>query len=455
MRNKKNKADSLSRINKDIENIYNSDLISISDSLKDDYQIFLEERKSMIPLTQEERDLIESKIRLGVLQMFSRASELAKGDNQELGFFRYEDIFKIPYVNDYFNIFVANGDRNIGKSYSSQRMVRNVVKNGKKFMWWRNIDDEIKAQLKSDLNGGWIAKLGWNFTGSAKMPDIVDLNHNIVGYYRALNTSAKFKSTDFPDTDIIIYEEYNAVSISDKPLKMIKMISTIQRFNPNLKVILQANYTDQNDDILQFLGIGSKKLTKKDIVIFNWEIGSIIINIPKNIYRKPKNKTTNVAYRASLGDYSIWKSQYGGGFANEEPVNIISEKTFASIKPVFNIFIFNSTTFNKNIKKYGAYKLTLYHVYDEMGKKHNILREMVGSNSKPIFVFDHLNQIKYPTAHLISLEALDGLIDEWNRGNLKTINTNTHEVITSILASGMKMLMQNKKEIEEVENMIN
>lgn len=438
---------------KDIRNEYeklSDELLIDIDDLENDYQRFLEERKNILVISREEKEKIEAVIKLELLKMWSKAKKLAEGDDEDLGYFRYEDIYKIPYVSDYFNIVTANGDRNIGKTYSSRRMARDVNKESKRWFWLRNIDDEIEAQVDSDKEK-FLDPHGWIKDGKKHMPNILDRQGNLVGYYRALNTSAKLKSIEFPEVDLLVYEEFNEVKIQHKYMKFIKLLSTIQRQNPKLKAILQANYVDQNDEMLQALGVGMKKLTKEDFVIFNWEVGALIINIPKGVYRQPKDKKNNTAYRASLATYDGWKSQYGGGFSNEEPVNIINENEFSNVKAIFNIYTKNPTALKQS---YGAYKLTLYHVWDKQGKQHNVITTTKGTNNSPIFVIEYLNKIHYPTAELITHEALMYLINAWNNNNLKTTSIEVHAVVSMIFAKALQIYDKQENDIEDVENMV-
>lgn len=434
----------------EVYNVLSDEVLTDIGDLEEDYQRWIQERKAMLPLTKDERDKIEAVIKLELLKMWKKAKEDANGPDMDKGFFRYEDILSIPYVKDFFNILTANGDRNIGKTYSSRRIARDVVKRGKRWAWIRNIDDEVKAQVVSDEEK-FLAPNGWAHTeGTSKAPNITNLKGNIVGYYRPLNTSAKLKSIEFPDVELMVYEEFNEVVIPHKFLKMVKLASTMQRHEPNFMMILQANYVDQNDEILRSLGVGSKTLTKEDFVIFNWELGALVINIPKGIYRQPPDKSKDTAYRASLGSYEVWKSQYGGGFSNEEPINIVNENEFSSISPVFNIYMQKLSTSTK----YGAHKLTLYKVYDKEGKMHNVITTTKGANSKQIFVVDYVNKIQYPSAEIISLDALEMLISKWNNGNLKTTDIDTHKLITAIFARALQKHDQAKNEIEDIENMV-
>ena len=431
-----------------------SDLIGNEEGL-DDYQLYLNERKAMLPGTKEEREKIEVIVKLQILDIFKEAKIMASGDDDNLGYFKYRPFREISYIKDFFPIISVSSDRNQGKSYSSHEEITRVAAMKRRFMMIRNIDDEVKAQIDSDSDqDGWLTDLGWTNGASAKMPNIIDLHKQVVGYYRALNTSSKFKSVDFPKVDLIVYEEFNEVGISDKYMKFVKFVSSIIRFNPDGWAILQANYVNQQDEMLQALGVGGKQLDVKDFVIFNWEVGAILVFVPKGIYRKPKDQKKDLAYRTSLGKFDVWKSQFGGGFSNEEPINIVSENSFTSIKPVFNIYHQNVSSRTASGKEYGAFKMTLYKVYDDEGRMQNVLTTTKGSNNKPIFIYDYLNKIKYPHAHLMDIASLDNLIEEWNTGNLKTTEMKTHEAITAMFAVAKRALQADDEYISEIENIV-
>lgn len=418
-----------------------------------DYEQWLKERQDILPLTKEGREQVEQIIKIKILQVFAKIKQdkLENPNDPEIGWFKYRPFFEIDEIKDYFPIRVFSGDRNIGKSTSSREEMVNTVRNKGRFLFFRNIDDEVKEQISSHEEN-FLFPNGWTNFGSAKLPNIVDLKGNLVGWYRAMNTSAKFKSIDFPNTKLIVWEEFNEVKIAKPFEKFVKMVSTAQRHNPDCVAIIQANYVDQFHEVLQALGLGYQKLTNKDIVAFNWESGAIIVNIPKGIYNSTqKDKSKDLGYRASLTSFDIWKSQYGGGFGNEEPINIIKESSFTSVTPIFNIYYQNTSSTNR---QYGAFKMTLYHVYDDNGKKHNVLTETKGSNNCPIFIYDVLNKILYPHAHLMSIDSLESLIYEWNIGNLKTTSLEVHAKISVLLANAKKALMNDEEDITKIENII-
>lgn len=443
--------------------LYDNVISSHINNDQDDYNKYLAERKQMLPETEEKRKEIEEEITLAVLKIWNAAKKDALSDNEDIGFFKYRPFFENELINKYFKIFGAVGDRNIGKTWSSREEIDDVIARQRRFMILRGIDDEVKAQLTSDMgDDGWLNDRGYDYEGELKSPTITKTFKNpktqkivskqTVGYYRPVNTSSKFKSVDFPNVDLMIYEEFPEGNVQNKFYKLVKLMSTVMRFNTNGRLILQSNYTDQYDDILQSLGLGSRKLTEKDFIHFNWEVGALIIFIPSGIYRKPDSKK-DIAYRAALGKYSVWKNQYGGGFATEEPVNIINESEIAAVEPEFNIYYVNSTLRTAN-KAYGAYKMTLYHACDHDGNMHNILTEQQVPNDKPILIYDLLNKVQYPHAILMEIETLDSLLNHWNNGTLKTTSLDVHMKISALFASALKVLLKDEGNIEEIENIV-
>lgn len=431
-------------------------MINEKEQLINDYEIWLAERKRVLPLDSKQRQQVEIIIKQYVLEIFKKSKEFVKNRDESGGWFKYRPFLEHPLISKYFMVLVANGDRNMGKSYSSKEEVRRVLDSGSKFMWIRNIDDEVSGQLRSDIEeGGWLTNLGLDYEGSSKMPNIIDKTGSTVGYYRALNTSSKLKSIDYPNTDLMVVEEFNEGNVSNKFFKLVKLLSTVFRNNPNGKLLLQSNYSTQHDDILQGLGMNAKALQAEDVLIFNWEIGSIIINIPRGVYHTAINDDKDIAYRASLGEFEVWKSQFGGGFRDEEPINLINEKDFTSVTPAFNIYHENVTARGEKSRLYGAYKMTLYHVYDSEGKKHSVLTRQNTPNNKPILIFDYLNKVRYPQAILLEASNLEHLINKWSKGQLKTTNLENHFLITSLFASALKVLARDEDIlIEDIESVV-
>lgn len=406
--------------------------------VKDSYEQWKQERQSVLNLVSEsERQLIEAKIKLDIVKTFRKR----KGD-----FFHYEDILEIPLLKEYFKIIVCTGDRNIGKSYS----LRNISTKHK-FVWMRNQRNELEAQVKSHIDIGWLENNGWELDGgiSSEAIDIVEImgKKNKVGYYRDVNTIGKYKSIDFPDVDLLAWEEFNSpVTISNKFEKFTTFVSTVQRHRPNLQVILQANYVDNTDEMLTKLGIPIGKLTKDQFVFFNWITGAINIFIPKGIYKSVSSKKDNLGYRLSLMEHDVWKSQYGAQFSNEELLNIIDSNDFTFIDPKYNL------KFYSDIER-QTISLTMYYVIDKDGMPHNFISTTRGNNNKPVLVVDYLSNVRYPGSLLVEPHQLENLVKAWHSFNLTTDNIEVFSLLIKLLATSQKQNENgNIKFIEEIKS---
>ena len=110
-------------------------------SVDNDYQAFLDERKAMLSYKKEDRDKIELIIKLEILKIFREAREMAQGEDDNLGYFKYKPFRAIELLKENFPIISVSGDRNMGKSYSSHEEIRDVVAMDRRFMMIRNIDN--------------------------------------------------------------------------------------------------------------------------------------------------------------------------------------------------------------------------------------------------------------------------------------------------------------------------
>ncbi len=396
-------------------------------------------------LTDKEREIIEKEIKVEILKIFTKAKNAPDGD--DLRFFKYKPIRNIPHVKKWFKIMCVTGDRNIGKTTSAERECRDIVSAGKRFIKLRNIQDEVKECVVSDEEK-WLAPNNWSYTNrTSPNIHITGEVENIVGYYRDVNTIGKFKSIEFPDVDLILWDEFNTrVAVKDKFQKFVEFVTTVQRHRKNLSVILQANYVDQNDVMLQKLGVGIEKLDKNEFVKFNWITGSIVILVPKGIYESVGDKKDNLGYRLSLADQKTYQSQYGGGFQPDTIGNVINMAKIANVDPIFNIY-YNQYATNDTL---GAFKMCLYDAFDKEGKRVLLLTELIEPNKVPIFVFDTFNEIKYPGTVLLEADKLDKIIALWQSEEIKTDSKETHHNITLLFSKAKSIIDKTKFYVEEI-----
>lgn len=407
------------------------------------YQKWLDARNEMlIGMTDKERELIENKIKLKILKMFKKR----KGD-----YFHYSDFVFDSLISQHFNFIVTSGDRNIGKTTSAKSLARDIVNKGYRFEWMRNIQDEIKMLVKSD-NDNWFSKMGWTYD-NLSAPNIYDMNDKLVGYYRDVNTVGKFKSIEFDNVALTIWDEFNSrVNVGEKFAKFAEHIVTVQRHREKYMCILQANFVSQHDEMLEKLGVGGEKLDNKNFVKFNWITGALMIFIPSGIYKSVSNdikkKKKNIGYRTSLNDQHVFQSQYGGGFQDAINTNIINQENISAFEALFNIY--HSVT----ISSLRSQRLTMYKAYDKDGKPFNFLTNTKENNNKPIFVFDHINKIRYINSIILESTVLENLILAWRNNQIKTDSQTTYESIIKIFAAADKIIDKQKFVINDVENLV-
>lgn len=432
----------------------------MSNNIEENSNLFnewIKEREAMlnrVPL--KERKRIEKEINVFLKAMFLDAK--TKGGQ----FFKYKPILENEHIKKHFNIITTAGDRNIGKSTSSHEEMKRVVDAGRRFIMMRNIQDEIKHQIKSDGNG-WMSDYGWLNDASQQSPEIVRIVEDkkkkgkavkqLIGWYRDLNTIGKFKSIEFQETDLLVYEEYNSevIGISDKWRRFSEFITTVQRHNNNLKILMQANYVHQNDVMLQKLGIGLTQLSKDKYCIINWIVGAIVIFIPKDTYKSTgetlEEKSNKLGYRTSLADYETWNKQYGGTFISPYTTNVINDSDIGVVEhAVCNMA--HSTSSKSEIM------LTLYKAYDRKGEVINFFSQKMGENNAPVFVFDSISEMKHINAIKLDSESLENFISAWKSNKIKTSSSEVYDSLTRIFGKAKSVIDRSEFKIEEIPDFI-
>lgn len=410
------------------------------------YDKFLKERQEMLDrVPEEERKRIELEINVFLAKLFN---ENKKKGNQ---YFKYDPILENEWIKKYFPIIATAGDRNIGKTTSLKEQYRKKVANGRRFMHLRNINDETIEQVRSDEEV-FLNPMLWENTGTAKMPVITDMNENIVGWYRDINTIAKFKSIEFPKTGIVGYEEFNTeVRVTkDKFRRFSEFVTTLQRHQKDLQVILQANFVSQDDQMLQYLGVGLEKLDNK-LCVINWITGAIVIFIPKGVYKSTSDdieeKAKYLGYMLALSDFETWSKQYGGEFLSHHDTNIINQSNINAVeKCEFNIALSRTTA--------DPIILSMYKAYDKKGEIVNFFSSKMGDNNAPVFVFDPMSELRYINAVRLEPTALDYLINEWKSDNIKTASSDIYDLVLRVFSSAKKIIEQVEWKVQELEDFV-
>lgn len=376
--------------------------------------------------SEKDRLMIEENIRAAFKAILERRRD---------DYFNYDDFEEIPNIN-LFPIRTFTSDRNIGKSYSSFKQMQKVNDMGRTWIKMRNNQDEAKASANSDLHNYFENKVTMK---GGKNADVYAENGDLLGYYRDINTSAKYKSTDFPNVKLIIWDEFNSrVQVTDKASKFIEFVSTVIRFKKDVTIIAMSNYVNPNDEWL--LATQASEDENKEIV-FNWFSGTINFFIPSGIYKSVGDVTENLGYRLALTNPKLFKTQYGGEFAQDKPVNVRNFNDVIAYTPHYNIYYDDVAI---DTREYGAYRMTLITGYLRSGSSKLILLEQFEPNDKPIIVYDIKTLVRYPSAKLFDIETLAPLINKWFRNEIFTTDIATHKRIVKMFTLSIEKMRQDE-----------
>lgn len=199
---------------------------------------------------------------------------------------------KVLSYNAMLNFII--GERGVGKSYGIKKIVINrFLKKGRKFIYLRRYDTELKKSLKDneffkDIGNDSAFK---DFKFSIKGDKFL-IDNKVCGYAIPLSKASIYKSVPFPDVDIIIYDEFlidNATYhyIQDEPEKLLDFMETVGRLR-NIQVFLLGNSISLINPYFDYFNISLPY--KTDIKTF--KEGIILINYIKNeAYREVKRES--------------------------------------------------------------------------------------------------------------------------------------------------------------------
>lgn len=250
------------------------------------------------------------------------------------------------------NIILIEGPRGCGKTFGSQQLVKNDVlfKPGKRFSWIRNLQSQAEASLNSFVE----RFKEYGVSGKYKDGLLIDHEENIKGNYIGLRAAARVRSginfnvnyngidSDKLDelknikTDYIIYDEYNEFDINFNNIynKIVQLITTIERGNPDCLFILIGNRDSATNPFLHKLGVAPHKDFKKTkIEIVKNEFGQCeIYRLGVDDIHIYRNKRSIANFLASK-DPNLNRFLIEGGFLFEGTENVLNYDVF--IKPTF------------------------------------------------------------------------------------------------------------------------
>lgn len=154
------------------------------------------------------------------------------------------------------------GERSNGKSYQVKKTVIEAAMEGKRFVYLRRWQEDVKASsveqyftdmpIKQITGGKWdgikayrdliyFYRVGVKNEGEENETEEI-IKGDTIGYYCALNKAERYKSRAFPHVEYIIYEEFitNKMYITNEPTELQQFVSTVARDN-KIHVMLVGN----------------------------------------------------------------------------------------------------------------------------------------------------------------------------------------------------------------------
>lgn len=192
---------------------------------------------------------------------------------------KYYSLDAILEKNAHYNLII--GERSNGKSTAVLRYaLENYIKTGKQTAYVRRHDEDLKGRLGSEVCSG-IISLGWvdEITGGQwttilyisrkwflACPDpenegkfLTDDNAFMLAF--AVSQQEKYKSTAYPNINIIVYEEFLTRNfyLVDEFILFMNLISTIIRQRDDVKIFMLGNTVNKYSPYFVEMGLNHIK----------------------------------------------------------------------------------------------------------------------------------------------------------------------------------------------------
>jgi hypothetical protein len=165
----------------------------------------------------------------------------------------YNEFFQNPeWLFEKYNIVIQVGERGLGKSYSAKKLLKEVIENGDKFLYVRNLPKELKnldkwltnIYPKSEVNRGF----PFGKAVTLKKFDNETNKHlkgEHVGYVTDLTTTIEDKGIEDDSVRLILFEEFqnSDLSLEQMQIATINFLRTCETFirSRKAKMLLLAN----------------------------------------------------------------------------------------------------------------------------------------------------------------------------------------------------------------------
>lgn len=358
--------------------------------------------------------------------------------NQQKPKFSLTEIIAKAHVDT--KAIIIEAPRNCGKTYAGQQLVKDYILDRKKnkFVWVREQQNEADESLDAFVTR--YADLGYR--SDMKRGRLLDYDGSYVGLYVGLKADGRTRSgTTFYDelqeirTDWLIFDEYNTMNggIKNSYMKFTQLLASVERANPNFKVILIGNRDKATNPFLHRIGLKpstdfKKTMIETDISEYGrCEVHRIGID-DVYIYF---NKNSVARYFASK-DPDLDRYLNQGGFLIEGIENVLNfEKWIApTFKPLTGIVI-----------QGVSYVLGEFEHYDK-GYQYVLSKDAVFSYKGDYIAVDIFSRLTNARSQMININASDTfgrlIFDEYANRNLFFDDFDTLEQIKLFVVSSQK-----------------
>lgn len=207
-------------------------------------------------------------------------------------FFTFEELEKTNA-----NYYIAYGERSAGKTtdFLTRVGLLNFLEYGKEFFIVRRTEEEITQTIASTFyrNSEYIRDFVQcnclKYYPQFERFDIRAHRHQfilsgfnedeqtdigVIGYFNALSTAHKIKSTAFDNVTSLFYDEFiseSGLEISKEFNRFQGLISTLKRKRTDFKIYMGGNTVDRNNSILYNMGIDIRDITQNQIKVFEYK----------------------------------------------------------------------------------------------------------------------------------------------------------------------------------------
>lgn len=407
-----------------------------SEVLEDPYRKYLLDKQKLINEISggdiNKLKVTEQIIRTKLDRIFEAKKNATKKEDR---YFSYNDILKIPEVQKYFNVILVISPRAIGKTYSANQIIKeDYIKKGKKFVKIRLTGEQAKDQANSD-NNSFLREMGYEANSKGSVLNIETGEY--AGHYIGLSTSASQKSLDFQNPDLLFLEEFMiegaARQVKDKTSKLIRLLSTIQRHNPNCILLGASNYgSNSNDELLrEFAGYQGDST---ESVHFNWALGAILVTIKAGIYYTFDSDTKNIAHRAALAsdNFNLYHQEYSDGWFEEKVYNLMTPEDRIHLEKQRG-----DTIFQKMVICIGLDKTSWYTLSWDLVKKRIYVEQFIATIHRdlPKYTMKSIVIAEHKTVKWLHVETLRPLIAAWQSNLMFATNPQVKLAMSSFWSS--------------------